>query len=66
MNDSENIVVTPLSEEEIQELVKEAKEQKNQYNREWRKNNKEKVKAINQRYWIKKAQKLREEKNNNE
>lgn len=32
-----------------------ARKERNKYSRNWRKNNKEKVKAINLRYWIKKA-----------
>lgn len=30
------------------------REAKNQYHREWYKNNKDKVKAANKRYWLKK------------
>lgn len=41
----------------MQELQKKARELKNQYHRNWRANNKEKVKEINQRYWLHKAEK---------
>jgi hypothetical protein len=43
-----------VSEKEIQELVKE---EKRRYAREWRAKNSEKVRAANQRYWEKRAQK---------
>lgn len=42
------------------ELVLLAKEIRNKKAREWRKNNKDKVRAINQRYWLKKAKELKE------
>lgn len=32
-----------------------ARQQINKYHREWRKKNKDKVRAINERYWAKKA-----------
>lgn len=48
MNNSENI-------EEI------ARRLKNEKAKQWRDNNKDKVKEINKRYWIKKAQKLLKE-----
>lgn len=48
------------------ELEKEAKRLEAQYHREWRKKNPDKVKAINKRYWLKKAQKLKEEKEREE
>lgn len=35
-----------------------AKQAKNRYTREWRKNNPEKVKAYQERYWKKQAEKL--------
>lgn len=35
----------------ITELSKEAKEKRNTYQREWRTKNKDRVKAINHRYW---------------
>lgn len=44
------------SERELQKL---ARKLKNQNAREWRKKNKDKVKLINQRYWINKAKKLK-------
>lgn len=44
------------------ELEKEAKRLEAEYHRKWRAENKEKVKAINKRYWLKKAQKSKEQK----
>lgn len=38
--------------DELQDIVKELKRE---YQREWRAKNKDKVQAINNRYWIKKA-----------
>ena len=40
------------------ELELKAKELKREYYREWRKNNKDKVKASQDRYWLKKAREL--------
>lgn len=39
-----------------------AKEGRNQYCREWRSKNKDKLKDINRRYWSKYAEKKRQEK----
>ena len=39
-----------------------AREAKNQYMREWRKKNPEKVKANNQKYWVKRGKALRKAK----
>lgn len=36
-------------------MTEAAKEAKNKYKREWRKNNPEKVRTANERYWEKKA-----------
>lgn len=47
-------------EENNQEILILAKKLKNQHSRDWRKKNKDKVKLINQRYWINKAKKLQE------
>lgn len=44
------------------ELEKKIKELKNAIAKEWRKKNKEKVKEINKKYWIKRAQKELEKK----
>ena len=41
-----------LTDTEIQEL---AREKQREYQREWRRNNPDKVKEYNQRYWRKKA-----------
>lgn len=38
--------------EDLNELAAEAKRE---YQRNWRANNKDKVKAMNQRYWLRKA-----------
>ena len=51
---------------EDSDLEKEAKRLEAQYHREWRKKNPDKVKATNKRYWLKKAQKLKEETNKEE
>lgn len=40
------------------ELSKEAKEARNKYHREWRKNNPDKVKKHKKTYWEKKAREL--------
>lgn len=40
----------------MEELSNKAKELQREYYRKWRANNKEKLKEINQRYWLKKAQ----------
>lgn len=49
-----------LTKEQREEINKERRE----YKREWRKKNPDKVKAANERYWLKKAaeRKAREEK----
>ena len=44
--------------ENIEEI---ARRLKNEKAKQWRDNNKDKVKEINKRYWIKKAQKLLKE-----
>jgi hypothetical protein len=41
-----------------QELMDMARQERNRHLREWRANNKDKVKEYNERYWIKKAEKL--------
>lgn len=43
-----------ISEEKLQEQIRELK---NKRVREWRNKNKDKVKAINQRYWINQVKK---------
>lgn len=48
-----------------EQIIKLAKEIKNKKAKEWREKNKDKVKAINQRYWINKAKKQLEEENKN-
>lgn len=42
-------------------MTEAAKEAKNKYKREWRKNNPEKVRAANERYWEKKARRESEQ-----
>lgn len=49
--------------ESVQETIRKLKNQKA---KEWRDKNKEKVKAINQRYWINKAKKIMEGDKNND
>lgn len=39
-------------EEKRKEIIRE---ERNRYQREWRKKNKDKVRAANERYWLKKA-----------
>lgn len=41
-------------------LQEKAKELQREYHKNWRANNKDKVKAINQNYWLNKAQKQQE------
>ena len=43
--------------QEFKKLEELARQIKNQKAKEWRDNNKEKVKEINKRYWLKKAKK---------
>lgn len=50
--------------ENKEELKKIVAEIRNEKARIWRKNNKEKVREINERYWLKKAKKILEERNN--
>lgn len=47
-------------------LPMEAREARNAYQREWRRKNKEKNKAIQARYWMKKAEKMKERTVDNE
>ena len=42
-------------------LTEEAKELKRKYHREWQRANKEKVKEYNNRYWLKKAEVLKDQ-----
>ena len=49
------------NEKELNELAAEIRREKA---RIWRNNNKEKVKEINKRYWLKKAKQILEERNN--
>ncbi len=48
-----------ISEEKLQEQIRKLK---NKRVREWRRNNKDKVKAINQRYWENQVKKELEKK----
>ena len=57
MQTNENEMLNELSEEMI-EAIKAAKRA---YEKQWRANNKDKVRAKNQRYWIKRAMALREQ-----
>ena len=45
----------------MNELEAKAKEIQREYHKNWRANNKEKVKEINKRYWLNKAQKEQNE-----
>ena len=65
MQTNEQLMLKELSEE----LTEEVKAVKRAYEKQWRANNKDKVRAKNQRYWLKKAIALRtvkEEANNND
>lgn len=44
------------------ELTAEARAAKNEYMKQWRAKNKDRVRAINQRYWERRAAKREEEK----
>jgi hypothetical protein len=44
-----------MTEQEIQKIIKE---ERNKYAKEWRAKNPDKVKANNERYWLRKAEKL--------
>lgn len=44
------------------ELTEEARAAKNKYMKQWRAKNKDRVRAINQRYWERRAAKREEEK----
>lgn len=44
-----------LNDKEIAEIEEIARQLRNHNSREWRKNNKDKVREINKRYWEKKA-----------
>ena len=51
----------------MKDLENMAKELRNKYNREWRKNNPEKAKAHLDNYWLRKAQaELEQQKNDTE
>ena len=45
-----------------EEVLAQIREANRQYKKEWRKRNPDKVKASNERYWLKKAASLMEEK----
>lgn len=38
-------------------MDEQAREERRKYQREWRRKNKDKVRVINQRYWVNRAQK---------
>lgn len=66
-----SIVIKIIMEEgeimnEQETLEKIARKIRNQKAREWTSKNKDKVREINHRYWLKKAKKHLEEKNKNE
>lgn len=58
MQTKENGTLNELSNEMIEEI----KAVKRAYEKEWRANNKDKVRAKNQRYWIKKAMAMKAQK----
>jgi len=47
--------------ERTAEEVEQIKAAKREYDRQWRKNNPEKVRAIQERYWLRKFKKMTEE-----
>ena len=49
-----------------QQIQAKAREERNQYLRQWRAKNKDKVRAINARYWAKKARKRMESEDHDE
>ena len=49
-----------------QQIQATAREERNQYLRQWRAKNKDKVRAINARYWAKKARKRMESEDHDE
>lgn len=55
-----------MDEKELLELEKEARRLKAEYHKKWRRKNPDKVNEINKRYWLKKAQKCKEEKEKEE
>lgn len=46
-------------------MTEEARKARNEYMKEWRKNNKDKVRANNQRYWEKRASRSKGKENVN-
>ena len=54
--------MSELSREQIEKEIREQmRAAMREYKREWRKKNPDKVKAANERYWIKRAMKMRAE-----
>lgn len=51
---------------EERKLLEIARKMRNQKAKEWRSNNKEKVKEINKRYWLKRAKEYLEKENKGE
>ena len=49
-----------LENEAREKVLAEIREANRQYKKEWRKKNPDKVKAATERYWLKKAQELKE------
>lgn len=45
----------------METLQEKAKKLQREYHKNWRANNRDKVKAINQKYWLNKAQQHQEE-----
>ncbi len=43
-----------------QQMQDKARQERNNYQRQWRARNKDRVKAINARYWLKRAQRKEE------
>ena len=55
-----------MEEKELLELEKEVRRLKAEYHKNWRQKNPDKVNEINKRYWLKKAQKSKEQKEKEE
>jgi len=50
-----------MKQELLNQEIELAKEARNAYYKEYRKNNKEKIKKANQKYWLKRAKELKGE-----
>ena len=60
----EGIVMSCDKDQIRAEVLAEIRETNRRYKAEWRKNNPDKVRAANERYWLKKAREIQNQKNN--